>query len=286
MKLLFTLLLSSIYVFASSAFITPKELHDIINDKNLVLIDTTDKESFKQGHIFNAQQVEISEFRHAKGAYQVMNSSAKIQEVAQSLGINSDSKIVLYGHGKPKELLKASYMALSFIVNGAENVSILDGGITPFVNMYPELLTKVELRLPKGNFVASLKPNVLIDLEYVTQNLNKVPMIEARPLKYFKGEAQSGGVKRLGHITGAQSSWWQEKFNKDETLKTNAQLEEIFIQNHKLQAEQEVITYCTGGLEASMNWYVLSEHLNFKDVKIYDASMREWGNLETTPMEK
>jgi len=35
-----------------------------------------------------------------------------------------------------------------------------------------------------------------------------------------------------------------------------------------------------------MNWYVLTKHLNFKNVKIYDASMKQWGNLDDTPMEK
>jgi thiosulfate/3-mercaptopyruvate sulfurtransferase len=45
-----------------------------------------------------------------------------------------------------------------------------------------------------------------------------------------------------------------------------------------------MMAYCTAGLEASMNWYVLTQVLNFKDVKFYDASMKEWGNRDDTPM--
>jgi len=137
-----------------------------------------------------------------------------------------------------------------------------------------------------GNFIAKFNPNILVDMEYVKAHLGKTPMIEARPLKYFNGSEQSKGVKRVGHITGAQSSFWLDKFNADETLKSDKELEKIFYTDHKLDKNKEVIAYCTGGLEASMNWYILNNYLKFKDVKIYDASMKQWGNLDDTPMQK
>ena len=118
--------------------------------------------------------------------------------------------------------------------------------------------------------------------------MNKTPMLEARPKVYFTGEKKSNGVKRLGHIPGAQSSFWREKLELDETIKSDKKLDKIFFEQHKLDRskKQEVIAYCTGGLEASMNWYILKQHMHFKDVKIYDASMKQWGNLDSTPMEK
>jgi len=286
MKILLSLILSSLYLVASTAFITPQELKNKINSKNLVLIDTTDLETFSKEHILNAVQIGISGFRHPVTSYQLMNSSQDIQKIARSLGINNDSSIVIYGHGNPKELLKASYMALAFITNGLNNVSILDGGFPEFSYEYEELISTKTITPKEGNFVAAFNPNVLVDIEYIREHIGKTPMIEARPLRYFNGSTQSKGVKRLGHITKAQSSFWKDKFNSDETLKSNEELNEIFFKKHKLQIDKEVIAYCTGGLEASMNWYILSQYLNFKNVKIYDASMRQWGNLDDTPMQK
>ena len=279
------ILLGSVYLSASSAFITSSELEKKIDSSNLVIIDVTDEESYKAGHIPSAIRANVGDFRYKVKQYQLMKSSSEIENIARSLGINNNSQIVLYGHGKSKELLKASYIALSLIVNGAKNVSILDGGYADWLDEQGPESTSTPV-IKKGDFVAQFNNDVLVDLEYTKKNIDKTPMIEARPLKFFDGTAKSKGVRRVGHIKGAMSSYWKDKFNQDETIVENDKLKEIYIQGHKLNPSKELIVYCTGGLEASMNWYITSEHMGFKDVKVYDASMREWGNRDDTPMEK
>lgn len=290
MKLILSLLVSSLYLFAADGFVEVDYLKKNINNKNLVILDTTDIRTFNKGHIPNAIPVSISDFRHkVNNQYALMNSSAKIEEVARNLGINNDSEVIIYGHHKDKELLKSSYIALALIVNGFSNVSLLNGGWGAYEDEYEDekgAISTTTRKIKKGNFKAHFNPNILVDMDYVKAHINKTPMIEARPKVYYTGEMQSHGVRRLGHITGAMSSFWRDKFELDDTLKDEKDLENIFYTQEKLHKDKEVIAYCTGGLEASMNWYVLSQHLHFKDVKIYDASMRQWGNRDDTPMEK
>lgn len=290
MKLIITLLLSTLALYANSAFISVQDLHKQLDKKNLVIIDTTDIQTYSLGHIPNARQTKISAFRTlVDNKYELMRPSHEIQIAAQQLGINQDSYVVLYGHNKPKELLKASYIALALITNGFTNISILDGGYEAWLSKFgtnKELISTEVPSIAKGNFVAKHNPNVVVDMKYVQEHIGKVAMIEARERKYFDGKDQSPGVKRLGHIKDAQSSNWQEKFQTNEKVVSDKKLKSIFYDEHKLEADKEVITYCTGGLEASMNWYILTQHLHFKDVKMYDASMKEWGNIDSTPMEK
>ena len=290
MKILFTLLISAITLFAQEAFITPQELAKQLHNPKTVILDTTDNETYKKGHIPNAQQVEISDFRHwVNNEYLLMNSSKQIEDVAQKLGINQDSYVILYGHNKPKELLKASYIALALIVNGFENISILDGGYAAWKESFANDTNMISTKTPryeKGNFTAKYNPDILVNMNYVKENIGKVAMIEARPKKFYDGTAESKGVKRRGHISGAQSSNWQKKFTASEKLLADKELKDIFYGEHKLSQDKPVVTYCTGGLEASMNWYLLTQYLKFKDVKLYDASMKEWGNRTSTPMEK
>ena len=286
MKFLLILILSSVYLFSSDAFITAHELREMITKKNVVLIDVTNEATFNEGHIPSAVRADISSFRKQVGTYQLMKSPAEIQKVARSLGINNDSRVVFYGHHKTKELLKASYMALAFVTNGLQHVSILNGSYDAWLFEYENFISKVKKDITPGNFTAKYNPNILVDLEYVRKNIGKVPMIEARKLPYYNAQKQSTGVRRLGHIAKAQSSAWSNKFKADETIKPNRDLEKIYLGKNHLQPNKEVIAYCTGGLEASMNWYILTQHLNFQDVKLYDASMREWGNRDDTPMEK
>jgi len=287
MKLLIAIILSSIYLFSADAFIQPSDLkNNILANNKLVILDTTDSKTFEKGHIVNAIQVEVSDFRHQEDTYQLMNSPKEIQAIARSLGIDNDSLVVIYGHNKGKELLMSSYIALALVTNGFNNVSILNGGYDDWAFEYEDMVSTETVTPKKGNFVASFNPNILVDKDYVLKRIGTTPMIEARPLQYFNGSAQSQGVKRLGHIPSAHSSFWKDKFNSDETIKSDEQLNAIYLDDNGLNKEKEVIAYCTGGLEASMNWYILHQHLSFKDVKVYDASMREWGNLDDTPMEK
>lgn len=290
MKLLLILFTLSATLFANKAFIEPQELYNQLNNKNLVLIDTTDKESYEKEHIKGARRADISAFRHwVNDQYMLMNSPADIQNVARALGINNDSYVVLYGHNKPKELLKASYIALALIVNGFENISILNGGFQSFkkeMGSKKDAFSQKTLSFSPGNFKANYNSNILVDMQYVKESIGKTSMIEARPKKFYNGEANSPGVARLGHITNAKSSYWQEKFSDEEKLADDSKLKKIFLDENALSKDKEVITYCTGGLEASMNWYILTQYLQFKDVKLYDASMKEWGNKQDTPMQK
>lgn len=284
----FITLLFSLYIslFSSTAFINSEELAKKIHNKSLIIIDTTDINRFKKEHILNSVQVDVNLFRHKLSTYQLMNSSKKIQTIARKLGINKNSEIVIYGHGQKKELLKASYIALALIVNDCRNISILNGGFDEFAYNYENLITSKVYTPEEGDFTAHFQANILVNKNYVQKHIGTTDMIEARPSKYFNGLSKSQGVQRLGHITQAKSSYWHDKFNTDETLKPMVTLEKIFLQKNHLQRNKEVITYCTGGLEASMNWYLLTQYLQFKNVKIYDASMRQWGNLDNTPMEK
>ena len=282
-KVLLTLLVGAVYLSAS-AFITSSELEKKLSSSNLVIIDVTDEATYKEGHIPGAIRANVGDFRYKVGQYQLMKPSSDIQDIARSLGINNNSQIVLYGHGKTKELLKASYIALALITNGAENISILDGGYADWLDEHDSKSTSAPT-INKGDFTAKFNENILVDIEYMKKNIDKTPMIEARPLRFFDGTAKSSGVRRLGHIKGAMSSFWKDKFNQDDTIVDNDKLKEIYIKGHKLNPSKELIVYCTGGLEASMNWYITHEHMGFKDVKIYDASMREWGNRDDTPME-
>ena len=290
MKIIASLLLTALTIFASDAFVNSEYLKEHLHDKNVVLLDTTDIKNFNRGHIPTARQADIALFRHwVDKTYLLINSPKEIEQAAQTLGINNNSRVIIYGHNDNKELLKSSYIALALITHGLKDVSILDGGYGDWMYEFEgdkDAVSKKISQHKKGNFIAKFEPNIIIGKEYVLTHINKVPMIEARPLAYFTGEKKSNGVKRLGHIPGAQSSYWRDKFNVDDTLKSDKKLNKIFFDGHKLQKDKEVIAYCTGGLEASMNWYVLTQHMHFKNVKIYDASMKEWGNLDNTPMEK
>lgn len=282
---IFSLLLSlAISSYAAPAFISADALNTLMQEKEIVLVDVGTKEDFAEEHIPGAVNTTISSWRKPVGKHQLMRSPEKIQTVMQELGINKDSQVVIYGHNKAKEALKSSYIALAMLVHGLKDVSILDGAYEEWTDDEARAVsTKLPIRI-MGNFTVTKNPNVVVDLEYVRKHINKVPMLEARPAVFYYGSLRSQGVKRIGHIPKAMSSFWKDKFEIDGTLKGDDVLKEIFIDGYNLNPDKEVLLYCTGGLEASMNWFILSQHLKFTNAKIYDGSLREWANRDDTPL--
>ena len=53
-----------------------------------------------------------------------------------------------------------------------------------------------------------------------------------------------------------------------------------------IKPDRTVVTYCRIGERSSHSWYVLRYLLGYPDVRNYDGSWTEWGNLVSAPIEK
>jgi len=281
------LLLMSLFILslqAATGFISAEELNTMLKQKNLVLVDVGSRADYDAGHIPGAIRSEIASWRRAVELHQLMRPTVEIQEEMQRLGINSDSQVVIYGHNKKKEALKSSYIALAMIVNGLNDVAILNGAFGEWEDDDDRSISTKLTKRAAGHFKATYHPGIVVDMAYTKAHIDKVPMLEARPPVFYYGTLRSSGVKRIGHIPKAMSSFWKDKFEIDGTLKEEEILNEIFYAGYNLKKEKEVLLYCTGGLEASMNWFILSQHMGFTHAKIYDGSLREWANRDDTPL--
>lgn len=284
MKALIIVLLGCVLLLANEPFVSAEKLNTLLEKGNIVVVDVGVKEDYlTKGHIPGAVNTDINEWRMPVEKYFLMRPQSELIKKITELGISNESMVVLYGHNKPKEILQASYIALALKILGHENVTLLNGGFGEWTFDKSRPISYIsEINTP-GIFKA-VKKDYVVGREYVLKNLNKIPMIEARPPQFYYGVEQSEGVKRKGHISGGSSYFWKNSFEADETVKSVDELTEILIKGMELDPSKEMMAYCTGGLEASMNWYILTQVLNFKDVKIYDASMKEWGNRDDTPM--
>ncbi len=73
-------------------------------------------------------------------------------------------------------------------------------------------------------------------------------------------------------------------FLRDSTLRDDKELNEIFLYGHGLKSNDEIIVYADDAVTASMEFYILYKHMGFKNTKLYEASLLEWGNTLDLPM--
>jgi len=258
-----------------------------LNDKNLVIIDVTNENTYKKAHIPNAVQSGLGKWRQSKGksAYEI-RSTKEIEAEIRRLGINKDTNIVVYSHNlNPIDLLTAPYIVWALEYFGLQNIAMLDGGVDSYTNAGGKLTTKT-IVYPRSNFNAKINNAMIIDMENVKKSINKVAMVDSRPAVYYFGTDKQGVLKRAGHISGAKSHSWKYSLNKDNSLKSKEVLSDTIEKGLELNKNKEVIIYCTGGLEAAMNYFVFHKVLGFTKATLYDSSMLEWANRDDTPMTK
>lgn len=251
--------------------------------KDLHIVEITPDDGNAPLHIQGATATSLDAWRTPIEKHFLLKDAKSIQNHMRSLGIHNDTHVVLYAHIKtPKEFLKASYIYWAMKHYGLKEVYVLDGGFQAWeaANLPTQ---KSPSTYPKGTFTAKASTTDSADMAHVKSALGTVAMIDARPSENYFGSDASSGVARLGHITGAMSYFWKQSVQANYTLKPKETLQAMLasLVPHK---EEEVIVYCTGGLETSFNYLVLEGVLGYKNVKLYDASMREWGNQPHTPM--
>jgi len=115
-------------------------------------------------------------------------------------------------------------------------------------------------------------------------------LVDVRSPQEFSGEliAMAGyeqeGAQRGGHIPGAASIPWAQAVTEDGTFKSADELTELYGGKGVLDGDS-IIAYCRIGERSAHTWFVLHELLGREDVRNYDGSWTEWGNLVGVPIE-
>ncbi|HET7344621.1 MAG TPA: rhodanese-like domain-containing protein, partial [Nitrososphaeraceae archaeon] len=145
-----------------------------------------------------------------------------------------------------------------------------------------------------GNFKATEPDmNIRVFLDYVKGTLSAKDkiLVDVRSPKEFTGEIlappeyPTEHAQRGGHIPGAVNIPWSQAVNDDGTFKSLAELKNLY-QSKGITPDKEIIAYCRIGERSSHTWFVLKYLLGYPNVKNYDGSWTEWGNMIANSIEK
>ena len=207
-----------------------------------------------------------------------------------SKGITNDDTVVFYGD---KSNWWACYALWTFKIYGHEKCLIMNGGRQKWIDEGKPVV-KDKPDFPASNYKVSnlnTKIRAFRDDVRAHSDQNK-PLIDVRSPKEYSGELlhmeayPQEGALRGGHIPNAASVPWATAANEDGTFKSADELVEIYQNGAGLKTGDDVIAYCRIGERSSHTWFVLTYLLGFEDVKNYDGSWTEWGNLVQAPIEK
>jgi thiosulfate/3-mercaptopyruvate sulfurtransferase len=210
-------------------------------------------------------------------------------ELFGSRGISNDHTIVLYGD-RNNWFAAYTYWYLKYY--GHDNVRLMNGPREKWISEGRET-TSEPPNHPPATFTA--KPgddSIRAKRDEVLNALgDSEVLVDVRSPQEFSGEliAMAGyeqeGAQRAGHIPGAKSIPWAQAVKEDGTFKSADELRELYGGKGVLTGDP-IIAYCRIGERSAHTWFVLHELLGQDDVRNYDGSWTEWGNLVNVPIEK
>ncbi|CAB4546887.1 MAG: sulfurtransferase [Actinobacteria bacterium] len=202
-------------------------------------------------------------------------------------GISREDTIVIYGD---KSNWWAAYAFWVFKLFGHENVCLLDGGRLKWVAEGRELSKEVPAR-PTTNYpVVERHDSKIRAFRDDIAKHTPAPLIDIRSPQEYTGERlhmpdyPNEGAARGGHIPSAKNVPWGKLVQEDSTFKPKSELEQLLFVETGFSPNDPFITYCRIGERSSLTWFALKYLLGVKDVRNYDGSWTEWGNLVGVPI--
>jgi len=204
-------------------------------------------------------------------------------------GVSNDHTIVLYGD-RNNWFAAYTYWYLKYY--GHDNVRLMNGPREKWISEgrptsadVPAYDSQTFNAQAGDETIRAYRDEVLGALESNTS------LVDVRSPQEYSGEliAMAGyeqeGAQRAGHIPGAASVPWAQAVKEDGTFKDAEELRQLYTDKGVVNGNP-IIAYCRIGERSAHTWFVLHELLGEGDVKNYDGSWTEWGNMVAVPIEK
>src|SRR5215472_7583516 len=247
----------------------------------LVEVDV-DTAAYDQGHISGAVawnwQTQLQDTLRRD-----LIDRAALEDLLGKSGITNDTTIILYGDNNN---WFAAYAFWQLKYHGHKDVRLVNGGRKKWIEEGRPLTLdapKVSLAVYRaGNPDESIRARKE-DVLALIENKKDAKLVDVRSVDEFTGKiiAPPGlpeTAQRAGHIPGAVNIPWAQAANEDGTFKTLSALKQLY-ESKGITPGRDVVAYCRIGERSAHSWFVLKYLLGYSNVKNYDGSWTEWGNL-------
>jgi thiosulfate/3-mercaptopyruvate sulfurtransferase len=276
--------------YAKEVLVTTDWLAGRLGDSGLVVAEVDENpDLYDEGHIPGAIKLHWRDDLQDPIERDLIEKDA-FEQLMAARGISNDTTLVVYGD---KNNWFAAYAYWYLKIYGHQDVRILDGGRQKWIDESRELTAEAPSPAPGSYQAADRDESIRVYRDDVLAKLEAkdIALVDVRSPQEYSGELmappgyEQEGASRTGHIPGAQSIPWAQAVRDDGTFKGADELRELY-GGKDVTPDKEVRAYCRIGERSAHTWFVLRELLGYENVKNYDGSWTEWGNLVDVPIEK
>jgi thiosulfate/3-mercaptopyruvate sulfurtransferase len=258
-------------------------------DANVRLVEVdVDTTAYEQGHVAGAVgwnwQTQLQD-----GVRRDILDKSQFDELMSRSGITPETTVILYGDNNNWFAAYALWQMKYYrhrdarLMNGGRKKWLAEG--RPTTTDAPHVpVTKYQSLAPDPS-VRAFRDDVFA----VIDGRSRASLVDVRSVDEFTGKiiappGMSETAQRAGHIPLAINVPWSQAAREDGTFKSYDELLQLY-QGKGVQGA-DAIAYCRIGERSSHTWFVLKYLLGVPNVRNYDGSWTEWGNLVGAPIEK
>lgn len=276
--------------YAKDVLVTVDWLGERLGAPGVVVAEVDeDPDLYDEGHIPGAVKLHWRDDLQDPLVRDVV-SKERFEQLMGERGISEDTTVVLYGD---KNNWFAAYAYWYLKLFGHPDARLLDGGRQRWIEQGKELTAAPSIPAPAVYRARERDESIRVRRDEVLEGLRdpRIALVDVRSPQEYAGELiappgyEQEGAARAGHIPGAQSIPWTSAVRDDGTFRGADELRELYGSRGVLPGK-EVRTYCRIGERSAHTWFVLHELLGYEDVRNYDGSWTEWGNLVDVPIER
>ena len=274
--------------YAKPVLVTTDWLAEHLGDEQVVVAEVDENpDLYDDGHIPGAVKLHWRDDLQDPVERDLIEKD-DFERLMSRLGIANDSTLVLYGD---KNNWFAAYAYWYLKIYGHPDVRILDGGRQKWLDEGREMTMEAPVRQPTSYTANERDESIRVRRDDVFTAIGRDVLIDVRSPQEYSGELISApgyeqeGAQRGGHIPTASSIPWATAVRDDGTFKRPDELRALY-ESKGVTPDRSVTAYCRIGERSAHTWFVLRELLGYTDVRNYDGSWTEWGNLVDVPIEK
>ena len=258
----------------------------------VVLIDVRSTADYLRGHIPGAVTTDVDKSgwveERAGIPHEFPEKLDKLAAYIGSIGIDNSTHVVVLSAGTHyNDMYWPTRIYWTFKVLGHDNVSVLNGGMAEWTKDKANPLETGVSKTVAKTFEVHLNKETLATVKDVKAALEKktVTLVDSRPEDQYAGINRHPKATESGTLPGAKNlpiSWVLD--NGGGMFRPKTELEKLYkVANVSTSGEQ--INFCNTGLYATIGWFVSSELMGNKNVRMYDGSMTEWTITKAGPVE-
>ncbi|MGO4913676.1 sulfurtransferase [Leeuwenhoekiella sp. W20_SRS_FM14] len=260
-------------------------LYENLKEENLIILDASlgatidgTQTDLNEKTIPNSRYFDLkANFSDGNAAFpNTLPTVAHFEAECQKLGINTDSKIVVFDNLGVYSSPRVWWM---FKAMGHKKVYVLDGGLPEWNAQGFEVEERKGANWETGNFKATLQQELVVSYDEVVANTKNPSflIVDARSEGRFNGtEPEPRKQLQSGSIPHSVNTPYTEVLENGK-FKSKGALQEVF--DDTVEQDKDLVFSCGSGLTACIIM-LASEIAGQKSKRVYDGSWTEWAELQ------